>query len=295
MDKKMLLIINPVAGRKLIQKMILPVVRRFMDAGYLVSLCVTGKKKEATELVRQHGAGVDLIVAAGGDGTLNEAVAGIIYEGLDVPVGYLPCGTVNVFAAAQGIPTEILAAAEAVAGGTVRSVDLGSFNDRFFTTSASFGAFTRASYSTDQELKNHLGYGAYILDSANDLSKLRTWPVRMELDGTPLEGEYIFGSISNTQSIVGVIHFPPALVDVCDGKFEVLLVKKPQTLTDWQQIIYALLSKDYNSSPLITLRQASHILVDNPEDLIWSLDGEGSEPSGRIEIQALPGALHLQL
>ena len=172
-EKKCLLIVNPVAGRKSIQKNIPQIIRLFMDAGYLVTTAVTAAKGEAEVLTREYAASHDLIVAAGGDGTLNEVVAGLAHAGVTVPVGYIPCGSTNEFATAQHIPTDLLAAARAAANGGVRALDLGKFGDHVFCGSAIFGSFSWMAYTTDQELKNRLGMGAYVLDGAFDPSMLK--------------------------------------------------------------------------------------------------------------------------
>ena len=293
-EKKCLLIVNPVAGRKSIQKNIPQIVRLFMDAGYLVTTAVTAAKGEAEALTREYAASHDLVVAAGGDGTLNEVVAGLTRAGITVPVGYIPCGSTNEFATAQHIPTDILAAARAIADGNVRSLDLGKFGDHVFCGSAIFGAFSWMAYTTDQELKNRLGMGAYVLDGALDPAMLKPWHMKITIGGVPHEDEYIFGAISNAESLAGILRYPEGLVSLNDGLLEVLLIRMPRNLAEWQQVLHSIYAREIDSCPLVELAQANSIWVDNPDGLLWSLDGESSGVFRTAHISVLPGALNLK-
>ena len=293
-EKKCLLIVNPVAGRKSIQKNIPQIVRLFMDAGFLVTTMVTAAKGEAEALAREYAASHDLIVAAGGDGTLNEAVAGLVRAGITVPVGYIPCGSTNEFAAAQQLPTDSLAAAWAIASGNVRSLDLGKFGDRVFCGSAIFGAFSWMAYTTDQELKNRLGMGVYVLDGAFDSSMLKPWHMKITIGGVPYEDEYIFGAISNAESLAGILYYPEGFVALDDGLLEVLLIRMPKNFAEWQQVLHSVYTRELGACSLIELAQASSVWVDNPDGLLWSLDGESSGAFRTAHVSVLPGALKLK-
>ena len=293
-EKHLLFIANPVAGRKSIQKHIPQIVRIFMDAGYLVTTMMTGAKGEAKILSHEHAASHDLIVAAGGDGTLNEVIEGVVSSGYSVPVGYIPCGSTNEFAVAQQLPTEILPAARHIVESEPRMLDLGRFGDRIFCGSAIFGAFSWMGYTTDQELKNLLGIGAYVLDGAMDPSMLKPWHMKVTINGVPHEDEYIFGAISNAESLAGILHFPNDLVSFNDGMFEVLLIHMPKNLMEWQQLIHSIHTREFEPCPLIKLAQANNVWVDNPDGLLWSLDGESSGKFRTACVSVLPGALRLK-
>ena len=265
-----------------------------MDSGYLVTTMVTSKKGEAEYFAGTHAGEHELIVAAGGDGTLNEVVSGLVSEKLSIPLGYIPCGSTNVFAEAHLIPTDMLAAAKAIACGTTREMDIGRFGEQVFAGCATFGAFTWMAYTTDQELKNHLGLGAYVLDGAFDLSRLRPWHVKFTIDGIHCKNDYLFGAISNTRSLTGILQYPADLVDLNDGKMEVLLIKMPRDLIDWQMLLHSIRSKDYSDCPLIEITQAQNIRIDNPKGLIWSLDGENSGSLETASVSILHSALSLK-
>ena len=293
LTRKLLLIINPVSGKKLMLRHIPQVIRIFMDAGYLVSTMITARRGEATEFVRRYGKDHDLIVCSGGDGTLNETLTGLAAEGLRRPLGYIPCGSTNDFAISHQLSSDILTAARCIASGEVTRYDIGRFGTHYFSYVAAFGAFSWLSYSTDQNLKNVLGHTAYVLDGIKDLPKVKPYRVRLRADGTLHEGSYLFGAVCNTTSIAGTIELPKDLVDPRDGIFEVLLIREPKTLMEFQSIVLGLMTQDY-SCPQIELFQAKQLDVENPPDLDWTLDGEFPGHYDRVHIEPMPGFLQLQ-
>lgn len=288
-----LLIVNPVSGKKLVIRYLPQIVRTLTDAGYLVTMLVTSRRGEATELAACYGARFDLVCCTGGDGTLNETVSGLAREGIHVPVGYIPCGSTNDFAVSRGLPSEIPAAAEAIASGRKRRFDVGRFSAGYFTYVAAFGAFSWLSYTTDQNLKNLLGHTAYILDGVKDLPKIRPQHIRMKADGRVYEGNFIFGAVCNSTSVAGTIELPSEEVDTCDGIFEVLLIRYPTTLPELDAIVRGLLAQDYSSGN-IEFFHASRIEIENDPDVEWTTDGEAAEYRRLIEISPLPGFLELQ-
>lgn len=292
-DRKLLLIVNPVSGKKLFLRHFAQVVRIFMDAGYLVTAAVTSRRGEAAELAGRYAGAHDLVVCTGGDGTLNETLTGLAREGLDVPLGYIPCGSTNDFAVSRGLSSDIPTAARAIVSGRSARYDVGRFGDHYFSYVAAFGAFSWLSYTTDQNLKNVLGHTAYILDGIKDLSKIKSRHVKLTADGVAHEGDYLFGAVCNSTSIAGTLTLPASVVDLLDGKFEVLLVKTPRTLAELDLTVRGLLSQDY-SAPSIEFFQASDIYVENPIGLEWALDGEGPGAYDTVRITPLPGFLTLR-
>lgn len=293
-SKRLLLIINPVSGKKMILKYIPQVIRIFMEAGYLVTTMVTGAHGEATDFAERYAADYDLVVCTGGDGTLNEVLSGLAKKGVRVPLGYIPCGSTNDFAVSRGLSPEILTAARAIAAGSATSYDVGHFGEHYFSYVAAFGAFSWLSYTTDQNLKNVLGHTAYILDGIKDLPKVKPYHVRLTADGIVHEGDYLFGAVCNTTSIAGTLELPSGLVDTCDGLFEVLLIQEPKTLLDFQSILLAVaVNKDYKS-PFVELFRASRIEIENPPTLDWTVDGEFPGHYDRVSVEPLPGFLQLR-
>ncbi len=292
--KKMLFIINPNAGQKRANRFVLDIVTMFNRAGYTVTVHSTAGPGDAMRIARRFARHMDLVVCCGGDGTFNEVVNGILRSDISVPVGYIPAGTTNDFAASLKIPTRILPAAKAILDGSPRKLDMGQFGTRYFSYVASFGAFTRASYNTPQNIKNALGHTAYVLEGIQELSQIRTIHARFELDGRVVEDDFLFGAVSNATSVGGVLTLDPRQVDLSDGLFEVLLIRAPRDLLELSECIHALQTQRYNCS-MITFRSASHIKVTGGRDLVWTLDGERAEWQKNVEIHNLHNAITLMM
>lgn len=288
-----MLIINPVSGKKQVLKHIPEIIRTLMDGGYMVTTMISSRRGEATEFVRRYGRDFELVCCAGGDGTLNEVLSGMAAEGMDVPLGYIPCGSTNDFAMAHGMSTDILQAARNIASGRQQRFDTGRFGDRYFSYVAAFGAFSWLSYTTDQTKKNMLGHTAYILDGIKDLHKIRPEPLSISAKGVTYNDEYIFGAVCNTLSVAGTLELPKEVVDTADGLFEVLLIRKPDTIHDLEEIVHGLIRQDY-SSPYIRFFQADSIDIINAPELEWALDGERSGYMERVRIEPMRQFLNLQ-
>jgi YegS/Rv2252/BmrU family lipid kinase len=290
--KKMLFVMNPISGQRKAHKFLPDILQLFNRAGYETLVYMTGKQGDAKEMVALRAKDVDLVVCAGGDGTFNEAVSGILSSGLDVPLGYIPCGSTNDFAASLGLPTNILKAAQEIVEGNPVRYDMGLFGSRYFSYVASFGAFTRASYATPQSVKNALGHMAYILGGISELSQIRKEKVRIELKDRVIEDEFLFGAVSNSTSMGGILTLDPKQVDMKDGKFELLLVRAPKNLAEIGECLQALQTQKYNCAMITFLSTDSLTVVANP-DMPWTLDGEREDGHAHIEIQNLHQALRL--
>ena len=281
--KKMLLIVNPAAGKKKAPKVLTKIISIFNRAGYAVSVYITAARNEATEIVAQRADQVDLIVCAGGDGTFNETVSGLLQSGVDIPIGYIPAGSTNDFAASLKLPMKPLKAAQAIAEGKPVSYDIGLFGDRHFAYVASFGAFTKSSYATSQSVKNALGHTAYLLNGVTELAHIHKIPVKLELDGEVIEDEFLFGAICNSTSVGGIIKLDPSQVDMSDGLFEVFLVRSPKKLSDLRKFLRDVSRKKFDS-PMVTFRSAKNVTVYADPEMSWTLDGEHAAGHEKIEI-----------
>jgi len=292
--KTMLFIVNPRAGKTRSRAPLFDAVSIFSRAGYLVHVHLTEGTGDAAATAASLGGQFDAVVCAGGDGTLNETLSGLMTLPKRPPVGYLPCGSTNDFAASLRLPLQIPAAAEAVIAGTPRPLDVGLHNGRHFAYVASFGAFTRASYAAAQSAKNALGHFAYVLEGLNSLNSLRPYPCRLVADGEIIQGEYIFGAICNTTSLAGMIRLNPNRVEMNDGRFELLLLENPKTPLDLQNLVVALTSMEYDY-PGVIFRHVRQVTVESDEAMPWSLDGEYAPGAPCVEIRNLPGAVELLL
>ena len=291
--KKMLFVMNPYAGQRRANRYLADILAVFNRAGYEVTTYMTACPGDGVNAVRQRAAGMDLIVCCGGDGTFNETVSGMLQAGVDVPLGYIPAGSTNDFASSLHLPSHVVEAAKAIVEGKVRRYDVGRFGDRYFTYVASFGAFTRTSYATPQNVKNALGHTAYLLEGIQELSQLKNTHVRLELDeGRVIEDDFLFGAISNSTSVGGILTLDPKQVDMSDGKFELLLVRAPQDIAEVSECIRALQTQKYNCR-MITFLSASHVRVTASPDMAWTLDGERESGHAVVDTEILHNAIGL--
>ena len=292
--KKLLFIVNPRSGRTKSRAPLFDAVARFSQAGYLVYVHMTDGPGDATRVARELGEQFDLVVCSGGDGTLNETISGLMQLSRRPWVGYLPNGSTNDFAASLHIPSQTENATEAIVRGDPFPLDIGTHNGRPFAYVASFGAFTRSSYSAPQATKNALGHFAYILEGLGDLDSLRPYHCRVVADGEIFEGDFIFGAVCNSTSLGGLVKLNPDRVKMDDGKFELLLLRTPKTALDLQNLIVAITSMEYDY-PGVIFRHVKSVTVDTQDDIPWSLDGEYAPSEPHVEIRNIPGAIDLML
>ena len=260
------------------------IVSTLSDGGYDVFLMMTSKRGDAKTWAETYGKDFDLIVACGGDGTFNEVVSGNL-SGANRPLGYIPCGSTNDFAASIGLSSDIPTAAHNIVKGSENVFDAGSFGGRPFTYDASFGAFTRTSYTTSQNFKNIVGHLAYIVEGGLDLKNLKPEFVSFEVNGEIHEGNYIFGAVSNSTSLGGILSISTDIVDMNDGRFEVMLIKYPENAQQLSKIVQAVLSKQYAECEMIEFFSCERLAVLKNPSGGWSLDGEFEEGADGIFIE----------
>lgn len=282
--KKMLLIVNPCAGQRRAKKYLADIIDIFNREGYMVVTYITESSGDGEAEVLRCADGMDLVVCCGGDGTFNETISGILKGRLDIPVGYIPAGSTNDLASTLQLSFNLLEAAGDIVEGKAVDLDVGQFGDRYFTYVASFGLFTRTSYATPQDLKNLLGHTAYILSGIQELSQLKPHHVRFELpDGKVIEDDFIFGAISNSTRVGGVLNLAKDKVNLQDGLFELLLIRAPRSLPKLAECVQALQKQTYDSD-LLTFLSADSVKITAPEEMDWTLDGEREH--GNIEVEA---------
>lgn len=290
--KKMLFVMNPYAGLRKANRFLADILSVFNRADYEVTVHITAGPGDGTKVVQERAPGMDLLVCAGGDGTFNETVTGLMRSGADIPIGYIPCGSTNDFAASLKLPTNPLAAAQAIVEGAPIRYDIGKFAGRYFTYVASFGVFTKASYATPQSVKNALGHTAYILEGIQELSQIRKEHVRLEIDSGVIEDDFLFGAISNSTSVGGILTLDPKQVDMSDGMFELLLVRAPRDLMEVRECIVALQKQKYNCS-MMTFVSTKQLKITAEPKMNWTLDGEREEGHREILVSNLHHGIQL--
>ena len=271
--KKMLLILNPKAGKGQIKNHLLQIVDTFIKGGYEVTIYVTQSEGDAMRVTRDRKEKFDLIVCCGGDGTLDEVVTGMVKSGKSVPIGYIPAGSTNDFANSLGIPRNMQKAAQNIIEGKAFACDIGSFNRDVFVYVAAFGLFTDVSYGTGQEMKNVLGHMAYVLEGMKRLTTIQSYTMRFYYEDTVIEGDFVFGMITNSVSVGGFKKITGKNVELNDGQLEVTLIRRPTSALALNQLISALIEKDPENE-LIYWFKTSKLRIESDEPIAWTRDGE---------------------
>lgn len=294
MQKSLLFLVNPKAGRAEIRNNLLDIIDQFVRQGWHVVVRTTQYSGELTEIIQTQGEQYNMLVCSGGDGTLSEAVGGLVALEKRPVLGYIPAGTTNDFAVSLGIPRDALYAAASIVTGVPYPCDVGRFGNRHFVYVAAFGAFTEVSYSTPQQFKNALGRAAYILEGIKHLAEIKSYHMTIEHSGEKISGEFIFGMISNSISVGGFKMNAKVNVSMNDGLLEVLFVRKPQNLIDLQNVITALVLNDLNNPGLVAFH-ASELHVTSEEDISWTLDGEFGGTLRDVSIQNMRKAYEIMV
>ncbi len=284
MKKKMLFFVNPNAGHSEIRTQLMDVLEIFTRGGCEVTVHTTSRPKEITDMIAAEGERFDLVAAAGGDGTLNEAVSGLMRLDRPPALGYLPGGTVNDVASTLRLPKNLLEAARTVVTGREARIDLGQFNDRWFAYVAAFGAFTSVSYATAQSGKRIWGRMAYLMRGVQALGEIRPVRVRVSAGERVVDDSVILGVVASTTSVGGFKAKPELGVSLNDGLSEVVLVREPRSLADLNTLAAALVQQDFSGEGFHSFRTGK-IDFEFEEEIPWTLDGEfgGSVARARIE------------
>lgn len=289
--RKVLLIVNPCAGRTKSRAGTFDIVNKFSNNDYEFSIHTTTCQGDATNIVKKHYANKDLVVCCGGDGTLNETINGVMEMPNRVPVGYIPSGSTNDLASTLGIPNDIKKATDLIMAGNTNSYDIGLFNNRYFSYVASFGAFTRASYQTSQKWKNRIGHAAYLLNGIRDWGTLKPVHMKIEYDGGVLEDDFMFGSVSNSTSVAGLFKFNVNDVRLNDGYFEVLLVRNIN-LAAAPIVFRKIVKQQYDGQQIVFLKTRS-VKITSPVEVPWTLDGEYGGSHKTVMIHVLSKAVDI--
>lgn len=294
-NQKMLLVVNPVSGKKMAKQYMMRMINRFDQAGYNVTACCTQIDKNAFDIVKARGGEFDIIVCCGGDGTLKETVCGVLTLGKDIPVGYLPMGSTNDFAHSLNIPTDVFAAVEAIINGEPKPVDIGKFGDEYFIYVAGFGNFTAISYGVNQKVKNVLGKNAYYVQAAKDFVKMRPYHARVEADGEFFEGDWFYGAASNSYAVGGMPVLHNIGVEFDDGLHELVLVRMFKNLGELLRLANDMVHKTVAQNDNVIIRHCKHIkfMFDDPTP--FTLDGEFGGNQLEVEATTLKHAVRIMV
>ncbi len=271
--KKLLLIANTNSGKGIIAEQLAAVIEHYNLAKYEVTVYISQYKGHIKEIVQKRGQNFDAIVCCGGDGTLNETVNGIMQLKEKPVLGYIPCGSTNDFATSMGIPLNIEDSYKRAVSGELFKLDIGKINNNYFTYVAGFGLFTNVSYETPQDMKNILGYQAYLLEGIRQLTNIKSYELEIKHDGGTIKDNIMIGLVSNSNSIAGMKTIFKNYADLNDGLFEVLLVKTPKNVNVLRSIIASIVEKDFDKELFYSFK-TSQLSVRCSEEISWTMDGE---------------------
>ena len=271
--KRARIIYNPTSGRELFRKNLPVVLERLEKAGYETSCHATTCEGDATEAAK-HAVenNFDLVIAAGGDGTLNEVVAGVSPFEKRPKIGLIPMGTTNDFARALRIPRDIEKAVDIILANESIPVDVGLMNDRHFINIAGGGKLTELTYDVPSKLKTMLGQLAYYLKGIEMLPSLRASQVRIEYDGEVFDEEAMLFLVGLTNSVGGFEKLAPDS-SINDGLFTLLILKKCN-IADFIRLATLALRGEHLEDPLVISKKAKHISVSADTQVQLNLDGE---------------------
>ncbi len=295
--EKLLFILNPKAGQMQAVKFLPEIIQAFEEGGFLPSVMFTSKSGDARHFAAKYAVDFDLVVCAGGDGTLNEVIEGLMDVGIKRKIGYIPAGSTNDFAASIGLPKGIMDAVSVVVSGKPKTFDIGNFNGRHFSYVASFGAFTSTSYSVPQNIKNIMGHTAYVLQGIKNIVNIK--PILMKLvadEGTPnetkIEGDYIFGAVCNARSLAGILSLDSFDIDMNDGLLEVLLIKSPENLIELNAVVKSLIDGTLETEQ-IKFFSAKEVKITMVDPVDWTVDGEFAEGAREVKVTTVRSAIEL--
>jgi len=271
--KRARIIYNPTSGKELFKKFLPESLQKLEEAGYETSCHATTCEGDATKAARiAVERRYDLVIAAGGDGTINEVVNGIAEADYRPKLGIIPTGTTNDFARALHIPRDVLKAVDIIVQGETIPVDIGKMGEKYFINIAGGGKITELTYEVPSKLKTVLGHLAYYLKGVEMLPKFKATPMRIEYDGKLFEEEAMMFLIALTNSVGGFEKLAPDS-SINDGMFTLLILKKTN-LADFVRIATLALRGEHINDPKVIYTKANRIKVTSPELVQLNLDGE---------------------
>lgn len=286
MEQKLMLIINPAAGRGGYKQNLGDALHLLDRGGFRTTLYFTRGRGDATTFAAEHGKEADVVACIGGDGTLSEVIAGLMQLEEPPKLAYIPMGTANDVATTLNLPkNDTVGAARHILDGRPHPFDVGGFGDEgYFAYIAAFGAFTEVSYATPQNQKRALGHLAYVLQGAASLNKIESYHTVVEYDEGTVEADLLYGSMSNSTSVAGIVHLREEMVGLGDGMSELVLVKDPGSVAGFGEIVESVLSQRFDSENLLILHtKKARFTFDRP--VTWTRDGEAGGFHWTVELR----------
>ena len=284
MKKEILIIVNPCAGKGKVNKYIPQICDNFEKKGYELEVKYTSDTENGETIIENYIRYIDAVVVCGGDGTMNEVINGIIKCHKKIDITFIPFGTTNDYARTVKIPKKKYSLSKKLSKYKNKKIDIGSFNDRYFYYVAAFGVCTDIAYTTKQNEKNKIGRFAYYRRALKEFKNMKTYKTTIVTDDEIIKDEFIYGGITNSISIGGLKWFRRSDININDGLFEVVLIKKPKNKFGIIKIFVSILRKRYDQKNIYCMK-TKHLQIDFEEDVNWTLDGEYGGIASKVLIE----------
>ena len=285
MSQKVLMIVNPKAGKAKSKKYIENILINLKNCGCKVELEITTPERNATKIIEEHKLKDEKLIVWGGDGTLNETLRGLKNSNQDAEIAFIPKGTTNDFGHSLKVSFDELAVSKNINNYKVKEIDMGTIDGLPFNYVVSFGLFSKASFSTSRKWKNRIGKAAYYLNGCKEVfKKIKQHKIKLILKDKTIEDEFIYGSISNSKYMGGFPVYRKQNVNLDDGELEVLLAKKPKNFFSTILVVVKILTGNLNDEH-ITFFKISELKVEFPYEMDLSVDGEYGGKKKEFEIK----------
>lgn len=298
MEIRVLAIINPTSGRGNITGYVEQIKKYLEKQNMTVKVKFTKKEYNARKIVINNIEETDLILVCGGDGTFNETVSALMeLETKDISIAYIPMGTTNDLAQSLKIPIKDISVTKNLLKSKAKVVDVGKFNNKYFCYVAAFGIITDVAYKTSQKAKNKYGRLAYYLRAIGELFRIRKYKTKTKIkfDDEEIEGEFIYGGISNSESIAGFKWYNQEDISLDDGKFEALFIRKPKRISGYFRLLSDFKNKDYMANRDFVYFKANKITITTAKNVDWTIDGEYAGNLNFVNIENCNKAIELAI
>ena len=287
---KVKFIYNPYSGKNLILSKLDKVISLHQEAGYtIVPYRITAGEDVGVALNDIKDGNYKYILIAGGDGTVDSVVNAMAKSGISLPIGILPVGTANDFSKFLGMPSDVEEACKQILSSEVKSVDLGSINDKYFVNVASTGLFTDVSQKTDVNLKNTIGKLAYYLKGLEELPNFRKLHVNILSKEVEFDGEMYLLLVFNGAT-AGNFNLATR-ADACDGLLDIIMFKAVQ-IYELLPLFIKVLKGEHLDSNKVLYFKTDYLKVECHEDIVTDIDGEKG-PDFPLEIKCIKGGLKI--
>lgn len=288
MSIKVLAIINQASGKGDILDKVDEIKQNLEEQHMQVDIKFTEKENNAKSIIENYKEEKDLVLVCGGDGTLNETVTAIMEqkETEELSLSFIPLGTTNDLAKTLEMPIKDISITKRLLESKARRIDIGKWNEnRYFCYVAAFGVITDVAYITSQKSKNKYGRLSYYVNAIKELFHIPTYKIKLKYDDKQVEDEFIYGGITNSESIAGFKWFEKGEIQLDDGMFEGIFIRKPKNILGYFKILGSFFRKEYSENEYIVFDQSGKFEIESEQAIKWTIDGEFAGETNHVEIE----------